>query len=331
MEKYIPPFEINHKMLTLVSLIMEKVGQINAFEHLDKYPKLRKQNRLQSIHGSLAIEANSLSFDQVIDVVNGVTVLGPKKDILEVQNALVAYQKIEKINPLNEEHLQQIHQILGKDVIPQAGKYRHGDEGVIDEHGRVIFIAPPPDLVPSLMQSLFAWIKANYQKINPLILSSVFHYEFVFIHPFRDGNGRMARLWQNALLGKWKPLFYWLPLESLIEKHQGDYYQAISDSHRDGKSNTFIVFMLKMINLTLEQVLSAVDVQENNHSIYLKKLLQVMEKGRWYTAQELLHLLNLKSRETLRRNYLHPAMQNGLVDYEFPKTPTSRNQRYQRK
>lgn len=331
MKKYQPPFTITNKMVLLVSLIMEKVGKISIYDNLDRYPILRKQNRIRSIHSSCAIEANSLSFDQVRDVINGAKVIGPKKDIIEVLNAINAYELIEKINPLSESELKRIHYILGKDVVLTPGKYRTGNEGVTDKNGRVVFVAPPPKMVPSLMANLFDWMSNEYKNISPLILSSVFHYEFIFIHPFNDGNGRMARLWQNALLGKWNNVFYWLPIENQIYKYQSEYYQAISKSHIDGNSNEFIIFMLKMIDRTLTDLIKETDEADHTISIYINKMFTSLNKNTWYTSNQILNKLNLKSKETLRKNYIDPAIKNGFMVLEFPNKPTSRNQRYKLK
>jgi len=328
MDRYVPPFTINNEMISLVSYVMEKIGKIDSFDNLSKYPILRKQNRIKSIHSSCAIEANSLSLDQVSDVINGRKVIGPLKDILEVQNAIEAYKKIESIDPLKEDDLKEIHFEFEKNIIQTPGQYRTGNEGVSDENGNVIFIAPPPNMVPSLMTNLFKWISKEYKNISPLILSCVFHYEFVFIHPFEDGNGRTARFWQNALLGKWKSIFYWLPIENQIQKYQNDYYLAISKSHVDGNSNAFITFMLKMIDKTLDELIS--DTKTINNSIYVDKLISVLKKNFWYTSNQILDLLNIKSKETLRKNYLNPAIMSGFVILEFPDKPTSRNQRYKR-
>jgi len=328
MEKHCPPFSITNEMLSLVSSIMEKVGNISSFNNLSKYPVLRKQNRIKSIHSSCAIEANSLSLDQVTDVINGAKVIGPQKDILEVKNAVEAYNQIEKINPLKENDLKSIHFVFGKNVVLTPGKYRSGNEGVSDEQGNVIFIAPPPTMVPTLMSELFSWLSQEYKNISPLILSSVFHYEFVIIHPFSDGNGRTVRFWQNALLGKWKNVFYWLPIENQIHKYQNEYYEAISKSHINGNSNAFIVFMLKMIDKTLSELIVETNQIDHSMSIYIDKLLKSLRNNTWYTSNQILELLNLKSKETLRKNYLNPAIESGLMILEFPDRPTSRNQRY---
>ena len=328
MEKYVPPFKLNNKMLSLVASITEKLGKISSFEDLKKYPVLRKQNRIKSVHSSCAIEENSLSLDQATDVINGVRVVGPVKDIVEILNAYKAYEKIDKINPFSEEDLKRIHLIFGNEVVNNPGKYRTRNEGVTDEDGNVVFVAPPPNLVPSLMESLFAWTKSEFKNINPLILSSVFHYEFVFIHPFSDGNGRLVRFWQNALLGKWKPIFYWLPIENQIKKYQDSYYKAISQSHIDGESTAFILFMLKMIDKSLDELIINTDTIDKSFSIYQAKMLNKLSKNTWYTSNQILELLDLKSKETLRKNYLDPAIKNGLMILEFPEKPTSRNQRY---
>ncbi|MDY6276233.1 MAG: Fic family protein [Bacilli bacterium] len=328
MEKYYPPFKITNEMLSLVASIMEKIGKVDSFNNLDELPILRKQNRIKSIHSSCAIEANSLSFDQVQDVINGINVVGPQKDIIEVQNAIEAYKEIENINPFDEEELKRIHFIFGKNVVKNPGKYRSGNEGVSDENGNIVFVAPQPNLVPIHMSNLFSWIKKEFKTVNPLILSSVFHYEFVFIHPFSDGNGRTVRFWQNAILGKWKPIFYWLPIENKIQQYQEDYYKAISMSHLNGESTAFIVFMLKMIDQTFSDLLSDAFDYENSTSIYIKKLLESLKPYIWYTSNDILKALGLKSKEALRKNYLGPAIKKELIILEFPDKPTSKNQRY---
>lgn len=329
MEKYEPPFVYTNEIMNLVSNIMEKIGEINVFNELDKLPVLRKQNRIRSIHSSCAIEANSLSLDQVSDVINGKDVIGPQKDILEVKNAISAYEEIETVNPYSKKELLRIHGVIGKDVVENPGHFRNGNEGVEDENGNVVFIAPPPEMVDALISNLFSWIKNNVNKINPLILSSIFHYEFVFIHPFRDGNGRTARFWQTAILGKWNKMFYYLPIENHIKDHQEDYYKAISKSHIDGTSNSFVVFMLKMIDSSLEELMMNTSIYSGN-SIYIKKLLSTMPIGVYLTANEIMDLLGLKSKETLRKNYINPVIEQGYVILEYPDKPTSKNQRYKR-
>ena len=177
------------------------------------------------------------------------------------------------------------------------------------------------------MRNLFEWMRKNAEILHPLLLSSVFHYEFVFIHPFSDGNGRMARLWQTALLSEWNPIFRFLPLESRIYEFQDEYYDAIAACHKAGNSDDFIIFMLQMINQTLDLALQQA-AGEHHLSLQVQKLLEVMEYEEPYTAGQLLALLGLRSRENLRKLYLKPALENGLIRLGLPDKPTSRNQTY---
>lgn len=189
-------------------------------------------------------------------------------------------------------------------------------------------MAPPARLVSQLMDELFDWMKTENKNIHPLILSSVFHYEFVFIHPFSDGNGRMARLWHTAILSKWKPIFEYIPIESQIEKFQEEYYGAIAKCHVAGESTIFIEFMLTQIDKILDDV--SVQISENNNQLseYLKRLLEVMEYDVPYTSNVLMNKLGLKSKEGFRRNYLRPAIDMKLIQMTIPDKPNSRNQRY---
>ena len=171
-------------------------------------------------------------------------------------------------------------------------------------------------------------MKTKKDEIHPLILSSIFHYEFVFIHPFKDGNGRTARLWQNVILSNWEPLFEYIPIESEIKKYQEDYYKVIQKCNTKGDSTEFIEFMLKMIDEVLDGIIIGVNKQINHISTYVRKILEVMEPGVNYTTSELMKLLNLKSRISFRENYLMPAIENGFVKMTLPNTPTSKNQAY---
>ncbi|MCD8156474.1 MAG: Fic family protein [Clostridiales bacterium] len=189
-------------------------------------------------------------------------------------------------------------------------------------------MAPPARMVPQLMDDLFQWMRKVKDSIHPLIVSSVFHYEFVFIHPFSDGNGRMARLWHTALLSQWKPVFEYIPIENQIEKFQDEYYDAIAKCHVDGESTIFIEFMLSQIDKILDAV--TVQIGENNEQLSesLKRLLEVMEYDIPYTGRTLMEKLGLKSKEGFRRNYLHPAAEMNLIRMTIPDKPNSRNQRY---
>ena len=329
MGEYKPPFTITNKILSYVSSISEKIGRITAISSLEAKPHLRRNNRIKSIHSSLKIEANSLTLGQVRDVINGRTVLGEQKEIQEVKNAYAAYEHLSEIDPYNIQHLKQFHGIMTKYLVEESGKFRSGEEGVFNGE-ECIFMAPPAQLVPQLMDELFTWMKAAQGEVHPLLLSSAFHYEFVFIHPFSDGNGRMARLWHTAILSKWKPVFEYIPIESQIEKFQYDYYEAISRCHAAGESTIFIEFMLSQIDKILDDI--SVQISEKNEylSESVQKLLEVMEYDVPYTSNALMEKLGLKAKEGFRRNYLQPASEMNLVRMTIPDKPNSRNQRYVR-
>ena len=327
MGQYKPPFEITNEILTYVSSISEKVGKISAISKLESKPHLRKINRIKSIHSSLKIEANSLTISQVRDVINGKTVLGEQKEIQEVKNAYMAYENLSEINPYSVESLKEFHGIMTKYLVDEAGQFRKGEEGVFN--GDVcIFVAPPARFVPDLMAELFDWMEKNHKTVHPLILSAVFHYEFVFIHPFADGNGRMARLWHTALLSAWKPVFEYITIESQIEKFQNEYYEAIAKCHTEGASTSFIVFMLEQIDKILDDVSEQANQNVDQLSEYVKRLMDVMEYDVPYTTLTLMNELGLKSRTSFRENYLVPALELNLIKMTIPDKPNSKNQRY---
>lgn len=327
MNTYSPPFTITNKMLHLVSEISETVGKLEVFRSFDSKPYLRRNNRIQSIHSSLAIESNALSPEQVRSVINGQTVIGPEKEIREVQNAYTAYEMLGNFDPYSLKDLQKLHGIMTDRLLSDSGTFRNHGEGVFD--GDIcIFMAPPAQFVPQHMQNLFEWMTEERQTLHPLILSSAFHYEFVFIHPFSDGNGRMARLWQTALLSEWNPLFHFLPVESEIKDFQNGYYEAIAVSHEAGNCNVFIEFMLQMIKLTVERTLKQVSEKEFLPQDKAQKLLDCMEFGVQYTAKQLMEKLSLKSKDNFRNLYLNPALEKNLITMGIPDKPTSRNQTY---
>ena len=309
MNTYAPPFKLTNTMLDLVASISEKVGRITTGKNLESKPHLRKNNRVKSIYSSLKIEANSLTIGQ------------------EVKNAYEAYEKINEIDPYDIEELKHIHGIMTKYLIDESGCFRHGEEGGFNGE-ECIFMAPPARFVPHLMEELFDWMEREKEEVHPLILSCVFHYEFVFIHPFADGNGRMARLWHTCLLANWKPFFQYIPIESQIERFQEEYYNVIAQCHVNGDSNLFIEFMLRQIDQILKEVLLQSQGQRENISEYVKRLLDVMEYEVPYTAVTLMELLGLKSKESFRKNYLNPAIELQLIQMTVPDKPRSRNQRY---
>ena len=311
MGDYKPPFTITNKMLDYVSNIMEKIGKLDNYTNFNKMPVLRRNNRIRSIHSSLAIEANSLSLGQVKDVIAGKTVIGPQKEIQEVKNAYNAYEMINNVDAYSIKDLKKVHGVMTYLTVDESGEFRKGNEGVFDEKGNCIHVCPPPEQVDGLMN-----------------LSSIFHYEFVFIHPFSDGNGRTVRLWQNILLSKWKEIFEYLPIESQIHKYQDDYYKAINNCNHNGESTEFIEFMLKMIDEVLDETIRTSSVPITETGININKLLNVMEYNTPMTANEIMDKLGIKSKETLRSTYLDPAIKEGVVALTIPDKPTSKNQMY---
>ena len=275
---YQPLYTITNQILAYVSSISEKIGNISATHNLESKTHLRRNNRIRSIHSSLKIEANSLSLGQVRDVINGKIVLGKQKEIQEVKNAFDAYERIKEIDPYDIEELKKYHGIMTKYVVDISGEFRNSDEEVFDDQGRCIFIAPPPYLVPSLMDDLFNWMQDEKDNTHPLILSCIFHYEFVFIHPFCDGNGRIARLQHTTPLSKWKPIFEYIPLESQIEKFQDGYYSVIAKCHVLGESTLFIEFMLSQIDKILDDISKQVneDIEQIDPNIKNYQMLWKM-------------------------------------------------------
>ena len=276
MEENYPPYTITDKILNYVSEIMKKIGEANYFEKLNRYPELRRKTRIRSIHSSLAIENNQLSLFQVEDVINGKMVIGEQKDIQEVKNAYKAYDELDNINPYSIEDLKRLHGIMTFLIEEDAGRFRNHGEGVYDGDD-LIFMCPPAKMVGTLMDNLFEWMNKAKGTVNPLILSCVFHYEFVFIHPFGDGNGRMSRLWQTAILADWEEMFKYLPIESMIKKNQQDYYKAIYNCNNAGNSTEFIEFMLKMINDTIDEMMNSKEMKDQSQLLLSENELKIIE------------------------------------------------------
>lgn len=244
-----PPFTINSKIVNLIAKISEQVGGLNA-SLLNSSPQLRKQNRIKTIAGTLAIEGNQLTEEQITAIIEGQRVLGSVRELAEVAGAISAYDALPELQPHKINDLLKAHNLMMSGILLDAGKFRNKAVG-IHKGNKVHHIAPPAHQVSGLMADLVNWLKKSQD--HPLITSSVFHYEFEFIHPFTDGNGRLGRLWQTLILSKWHPLFLALPLESVIKDNQQKYYQALEQADKEGNSVAFIDFMLLTISETLEK------------------------------------------------------------------------------
>lgn len=332
--RYQPPYTITSKIIHLVSQISESIGRLTALIQIEDSLKLRKANRIQTIQGSLAIEGNTLSTEQITAILNGKPVIAPPKEVQEVRNALKAYEEIHNWHPEIELDLLQAHQTLMAGLIDEVGQYRHGGVGVMSGD-RVVHMAPPANQVNRLMGDLLHWLAEGNE--HPLIKSSIFHYEFEFIHPFADGNGRMGRLWQTLILSQWNPIFLNIPVESLIYQNQKAYYEALQASTDRADSAPFIEFILQMIldaimasSASDQDTAQASDQDTVQASDQVKRLIEKMEHKE-YSLSELMSLLDLSHRATFQKNYLNPALEASLIERTLPDKPKSPKQKYKLK
>jgi len=249
LQNYQPPYTVTPFILSLVAEISEAVGRLSAFADDPGGLRLRRINRVRTIQGTLAIEGNTLSPEQVTAIIEGKKVIAPLREIQEARNAIAVYDRFDRWRFQSEMDLLEAHGLMMKGLIEEAGVYRKGGVGVMGGE-KVVHMAPPAGRVPELMGSLFNWLASSRE--HPLITGAVFHYEFEFIHPFADGNGRLGRLWQSLILACWKPMFADIPVESMILKHQAEYYQAFHESTNQTDYAPFIEFMLNPIMQTLK-------------------------------------------------------------------------------
>lgn len=301
-----PPFHLTDEIAGLAIEIGELVGAVSVDAGLSPDPRLRRESRIRTIYSSLAIEQNTLSLDQVTDVIDGKRVLGPPKDIREVKNAYEAYERMELFDPCSMDDLLAAHRLMMQDLVTEAGRFRAGNVGVFRE-GQLIHAGTPVAYVPEVMAQLFAWLRES--GLHPLIKSCVFHYEFEFIHPFADGNGRTGRFWQSLILQRWKPIFAWLPVETLIRERQEEYYSALNAANSQGESTAFVAFMLSVIRDALEELRqnqrlhvvnngaeNVVDQREQNR----RSLLAIVKQRPKSSAREIALLMNLSPRQIQR-------------------------------
>jgi Fic family protein len=315
---YQPPYTLTPAILQWVAEIGEAIGRLSAQADTTKALRLRRIHRIRTIQGSLAIEGNTLSEVQIAAILDGKSVIAPLREIQEVRNAIAAYDHFERWQPYAEKALLEAHRILMAGLLDEIGRYRRGGVGVMAE-GKVIHMAPPAARVPILMHNLLRWLRTA--GLHPLVAGSVFHYEFEFIHPFADGNGRMGRLWQTLILFRWNPLFSHIPVESLVYEHQADYYQVLQHSSTERTDSApFIEFMLKMI---LDAVAEVATPQVTPQVEGLLAVL-VGEMPR----EEAQRALSLQDRKSFRERYLLPALSAGLVERTLPEKPNSRLQKY---
>ncbi len=328
MSKYRPPFHMTDRITNLTADICEQLGQIKILSNGKFSSYLRKENRIRTIHSSLAIEHNSLSLEQVTAIIDGKRILGNPVEIKEVKNAYTTYEMMLTLDPFSVDDLLKAHEAMMKELISENGRFRSGGVGVFNGKA-LVHMAPPANMVPGQIQDLFSWYKAS--EIHPLIRSAIFHYEFEFIHPFADGNGRLGRMWHSLLLGRWNEIFYWLPVEDLIRSRQEEYYKALGKSDRDADSSAFVEFLLQVILDTLQNttVVGNDEVEEQKDPL-VDTLREAIGKDT-LSATEIMKRLGLSHRPTFRQNYLNPALSHGVIEMTIPDKPNSRNQKYRLK
>ena len=311
-----PPFKITNEILNFVYEIGELVGKISAEKEFEKNLTLRRENRIKTIYSSLAIEQNTLTLEQVTDVINGKRVLAPPKDIKEVQNAYEIYERLEELNENSMKDLLLAHKIMTSELIKESGRFRSKNAGVY-QGDKLIHMGTLPEYIPELINNLFLWLKKSEE--HPLIKAAVFHYEFEFIHPFQDGNGRIGRLWHSLILSKWKKFFAWLPIESLVQKCQKEYYIAINNSNRDGESTEFILFMLKIIKETLIELIEiqkstdkATDKATDKNKEKIKSLIEYLDQNNSINNKEAQNLLNIS--ESAAKRFLNKLVKENILE-----------------
>lgn len=310
------PYKITGKILKFVASISEKIGEVNSI-HLNKPPtELRKKNRIKTIHSSLEIEGNTLTIEQITAIIENKRVIGPKKDILEVKNAINVYNYLDKLNPYSFDSFSEAHGILMKGLVESAGRLRSKSVGIVKD-SEVAHIAPPSEMLKPLMNELFDYLKNDDDLI--LIKSSVFHYEMEFIHPFIDGNGRMGRLWQTLILKDTYPVFEYLPIETLIKERQEQYYESLEKSDNTGESTVFIEFMLEVIHESLEELLNTQNLSLTN--IDRINLFKSVIKNDYFSRKEYLKNFREISSATASRD-LKFAVENGLIEKVGDKNTT---------
>ena len=325
-KNYSPPFSINSKIISLVADISELLGSISTANKLSSNPVLRRANRIKTIQASLAIENNTLSLEQVTALVNGKRVLGAPIEIQEVKNAYEVYEQLLQYNPYKLSDLLNAHSVLMKDLIAHAGAFRNSGVGVF-KNNQVVHMAPPANIVPELIRNLINWYQ--HSELHPLIKSAVFHYEFEFIHPFADGNGRMGRLWHTLLLSNWKELMAWIPVETIVKERQSEYYQMLEQADKKSDCTCFIEFMLLAMHDTLVEFEQS-DQVTDQVSDQVQRLLIALH-NRELSATEIMQMLDLNHKNTFRKNYLHPALELGLIERTIPDKPNSSKQKYRLK
>ncbi len=321
MADYKPAFTITDRTTSLLCSITERICKLRLLYGGIASSRLKRENLVRSVRASIAIEQNTLSLEQVAAISNGGKVMGSLLEIHEAENALKAYEDAPSFDPGSIDDLLKAHGIMAQGLVRESGCFRHCSVGVLS--GRtLIHLAPPAERVPGEIEDLFAWYRAS--ELHPLIKSAVFHYEFEFIHPFADGNGRMGRLWHKLLLCKWDRIFLDLPFEEFIERHLRDYYASLGKSEHESDSGVFVELMLMVI---LEALSDPQTAGCDGIPLNVQRLIEALGL-REMSSSELMEALSITRRQTLRDSFLAPAIKLGLVAMKYPDKPQSRSQKY---
>lgn len=321
MNNYVPPFTLTNKIVNLVARIGETIGRFQFSNKFNPNPRLRRENRIRTIHSSLAIENNTLNLEQITAIINGKRVLGMPAEIQEVKNAFEAYEHILDFSPYSINDLLRAHGLMMNSLVTEAGRFRSGGVGVFNGD-KLIHMAPPAEFVRVHIENLLEWVEKS--DLHLLVKSCIFHYEFEFIHPFQDGNGRIGRMWQTLLLTQYHTIFVYLPIETLIKERQEDYYRCLAEADAKADSSVFVEFLLQVIYDTL------MDVKEERLPEKVEKLMSVIDYEP-QSAKELMTKLGVTRNQTFREGYLKPALERGLIAMTDVENPKNRNQKYYKK
>jgi Fic family protein len=322
-QQYKPPYTLTQAILHFVADIGEAIGRYTATADLSLTPRLRRENRIRTIHASLAIENNTLTLEQVTAVIEGKPVIGHPREIQEVRNALDAYETMEEWDATALEDLLTAHRLLMSALVDDAGRFRSGAVGIYRGE-QLVHMAPPADRIAQQMDDLLEWLKQTDE--HPLVASCVFHYELEFIHPFADGNGRMGRLWQTLILRKWKPLLAYLPLETVVRQRQDDYYRVLAEADKRAEATPFVEFMLQALLDAIQQAI-ATDQVSDQVTDQVARIIQALDKGE-LGSSALMKAFDLAHKPSFRQNYLAPALEDGWIERTQPQSPRSPTQRY---
>lgn len=320
---YQPPYMLTPAILRFVAEVSELVGRYTEAAKSRLTPRLRRDNRVRTIQASLAIENNTLTLEQVTAVIAGKRVLGHPREIQEVRNAFAAYEAMEQWVPDSVDDLLAAHALLMAGLMDDAGRLRSGGVGIFRGE-QLVHMAPPARRVSQLVANLMDWLGRTDE--HPLVASCLFHYEFEFIHPFADGNGRMGRLWQTLILRQWKPLLAFVPVETVVRERQEDYYRVLGVADERAEATPFVEFMLSAIRDAIEEGLGT-DQASAHVSDQVGRTIRALAADELRSA-DLMSALGLSHRPTFRKNYLNPAIEGGWVERTQPDAPRSPTQRY---